>query len=168
MVGEFKVTVNPSMKALARIIKNLGPKYKDWRPAWRKVLPIMASEMANNLRSEGAPIGARWTPLKQATLERKMREGLTSAALVASSLLLNTISSKTKGRRSLTRSKVSFGPNKLYQLIQQFGVRSRGVKGRRYMGLTTHLIEQTMLAMNNHSANLLAQASREISGLPNV
>lgn len=168
MAFEFKVVIDPSPRALARI---LGEKkrWRDWRPSWRRSLPAIASGLARNIRGQGAPIGSRWPALSSETLKRRGRSGRGRAALVATGQLLAQISSTSGGarggRRSLTRGRVRFGipASKTYGYVQQFGSKTRRIPARPFIGWNTPMRNAVLDQMEAQAKRQVAEIAREIN-----
>lgn len=167
MVTTFRIEIDPSPKKLASLFGDRVPKLmKDYRPAWRQLLPVLAQEMSKTIESEGKNLGVRWAPLKRGTVARKKRAGQSGAALQGTGRLLAQVSSKTKGKVSLTRTKVVFGPNKdSYKFIQNFGSRRRGLPARQYIGLTRNMRESALNFMDDLVGQRLDKIASEFERL---
>jgi len=130
-------------------------KLKDWRPAWKRLLPHLADGLRDNINSQGGRLGRSWAPLTMAWRRRKQRLGKGRAPLVFSGKLLSLVSSPRRGKRSLTKKRLKFGPNKKYQFVQHFGDKRGNLPEREYIAWNTKMDKRRQQIMDQHMVKAL-------------
>jgi hypothetical protein len=103
-----RVDMTPPPPLLRRMCEAASEAYADLRPAWRRLVPRVAEGIRENFSTRGRSLGVPWFPLTRAYIERKRRKGQSSAELLATRRLFNTVTSE-QGVLSLTRSSLQFG-----------------------------------------------------------
>lgn len=161
---DIKIESSFDGQRIAKEIRDFAKKTKDLRPAWRKLVPILAEMVRGNIEGKGSPIGVSWAPLSPHTKARKARLGQGRAALVQTGRLLATVSKASKGRRSLGRSRVKFGPREKYAFVQHFGSKSKNIPARPYLGWTVRGTRAAITLVEDHLTKLLLEAQNAING----
>lgn len=161
---DIKIESSFDGERIAKEIRAFAKKTKDLRPAWRKLVPILAEMVRGNIEGRGSPIGVSWPALNPQTVARKARLGKGRATLVQTGKLLSTVSKASKGRRSLGRSRVKFGPRDKYAFVQHFGSKSKNIPARPYLGWTVRGRRSAVMLVEQHLTQLLLDAQNAING----
>lgn len=159
--GDFRrrFVVNPSPVALSKILGGLGPEFRDWRPAWRRLVPVIASGIAENISSRGASIGVPWAPVDARYARRKASEGKGRLDLFVTGWLIDDVTSPDSVV-ALTPRRLSFGTQtNPYARAVNFAGR------KRFMGWNQRMEIGAALIMDDHARALIAKASARIAAL---
>ncbi|MEK0431094.1 MAG: Phage virion morphosis family [Gemmatimonadota bacterium] len=106
----------PNAKALAERIEGIVPSLKDWRPAFRAMLPGMAAGLAGNIRGSG------FAPLTALYARRKARSGKGRAMLIRTGALIGELGSAVLTTAKLRQKSVGWGPSQKYAYVLHHGV----------------------------------------------
>ena len=155
--------IGADFEAIAKEYRLLASDLRDWRAAWRAILPRLAAGLQAVWFSAGAELGERWPELKPETVRRKEREGRGRSMLLYTERLLRTISSPTRGKRSLTKKRVAFGPKDRYAFVQHYGSKERGIPPRPFIGITKTMEGDITTLMDAHARAVIAKAEQKIA-----
>lgn len=83
--GDVRVSfqVKPSPAALERAYTGAAEAFQDWRPALRKIAPLIAAGIGANIATQGATSGeGSWPRLNETYLHRKLRAGFAPIPMI--------------------------------------------------------------------------------------
>lgn len=149
----IEVIVTPGPKALGKAFESLADRLTNYRPVWAKVTPLIVEGMRQNVEQQGAPLGRKWRPLTQSTIERKGRwrknTKRRSNRIGPDRRDFGSVSPPLVGRsgallRGVTRPKVRLGEyqllvwpgNKRYFFVQHFGSPTHKMPARPYIAMS--------------------------------
>ncbi len=158
----FVVIIDPSPRAIARRLRELGREFRSWRSAWRQVLPYLVRGVEENFASQGARNGAPWPALKPGTLRRKARMGQNRGALIGTG---ENVAAPLHGGGAvtMTATKLRYGISSKVANIQQHGSK-RGLPPRRFMDWNRQMEAATTAALDAYARQLIGVASAKIDG----
>lgn len=148
--GTFKVgiSIDPTLTDLAARFDKCAKKFVDYKPAWKRLLPRIASEMARLASSKGTAADApEWAPLSEAYKKRSGRK----EPLVGTKMLARATS--TKGKMSLTKKSLKFGVKGDHVRAVNFGK-----PPRRFIAATPGVERAAEQEINRHVENILREA----------
>ena len=154
------IEMEPAPEHIRAELRRLRISLRDWRPVWRQLFPLVHRGLAANIRSSGATLGVGWPALSDATLARRKRSKASgTATMIATGALLRSLESG-RGRRvkrSITKSRMTFGPRETHPYVQHFG--GRKVPARPFLWWPESVRKQAYLMRDAHIASLLASAA---------
>lgn len=149
----IEVIVTPGPKAMGKAFEALADRLTNYRPVWAKVTPLIVENLRQNVVQQGAPLGERWKPLTQSTLERKgrwrKRTGRRSNRIGPDRRDFGAVAPPLVGRsgallRGVTRPKVRLGEyqlliwpgNRRYFFVQHFGSPTHKMPARPFIAMS--------------------------------
>lgn len=156
----INLSVDPHPSVISSAWRSASEKLKDWRPAWRKILPVMSSGLSGVIRSGRGPGGETWAAQNQTYVKRKSAKGFGRTDLVRTGAMLSQIQSQSNGKIRLGPKSVSFGTDKPYARAVNFGVRGK-IGSRLFMGWTTGMREEAVRVYEERTREILASVIME-------
>jgi hypothetical protein len=77
---------------IAARLDTLKTEISDWRPGWKRIIPVVNQAISANFANQGA-IDKPWTPLKPKYLKQKVKAGYPPDIMVRTSRLRTTATS---------------------------------------------------------------------------
>lgn len=164
MAEAFVIISDPSPRALARRLRELGREFRSWRPAWRAALPYVARGVHGNLTSQGSSLSSPWPPLQPATLRRKARMGQSRGMLIGTGASIADPLSGGGASVEISATRMRYGIPGLVPNVQHFGSSKRRIPARRFMAWTPAMENAVLVQMDALAKQLLAVASQRIGG----
>lgn len=161
-VASMQIRLRPSARRMGRALGALGKDLTDFKPVFRRLLPVLAGDIENNLRQQGAPVGDRWAELSPSRIHQKQRKGLPMEALVASGALSAELSSPQRMQRSLTQSRLVVGPQSKLAYLHHFGGGRSNLPPRRFVAMSNSARRRVLRAMFEHNDRQVAAAKARI------
>lgn len=106
----------PKLPELAEGLEATVQDMRDWRPAWRLMLPAMIAGLQRNIRSSGH------APLSAAYARRKARRGKGKAAFRYTGALLGELGSSAIAAAKIRARSVGWGPSRRYAYVLHHGI----------------------------------------------
>ena len=147
-------TPDPSPRSIASALGKLSEDFRDWRPALRKLVPVMVRNQQDNL--SGPSLGTPWPPLSEATVRRKGH----AAQMVLSGELLARAAG---GARQISRTHVSIGDIPKYGYMLNYGADGR-YSARPWIGWADRALQEATGILSSHSTTLLERAIGRMGG----
>ncbi len=163
----FGVTINPSPAELAKRFGIATKRFSDYRPAFRLIVPHLATGIGQNIKTRGASIGETW-PSQGASwhlayLRRKQRGGYGVADLILTRRVYNQVTSPTEGLLSMGRMSVRFGSDLPYARAVNFGMAAKGARRRMFMGWSAQMKADTEEILDEYTRLLLEELADEVN-----
>lgn len=133
---------------------------KDYRKAWRRLVPFVALEIRTLIVTQGRSAGIHWPALKQATLRRRRRgRGSDRAALQMTGKLIRNVGTR-RAKKTLSRKGVSFSARQRYEFVQHFGSKRRGIPARPFLVLTPRSVQHAQKLVLEQVDDVLGKFAR--------
>jgi phage gpG-like protein len=168
--GDFKLRlrVNPSPAAIARVLGELGKDFRDYRPVWRLLAPIIAYGMAQSIQARGAALGESWPQESRAYARRKAREGKGRVELAVSGKLIADMTS-AGSVLGISARRLTFGTRLPYARAVNFGFTTKGgktqIRARKFAGWTEYMKRGAAELFDIFAKERLKEASAAIASL---
>lgn len=166
MPGDFVMIANPSHRAIAKVMGDLGRKFRTWRPAFKAMAPFVLKGIDENVRAQGRTIGETWAPLAASTQRRRARLGRGRGPLIDTGAhIAHRTGSGSGVTIKMTATKMKLGLDGLIPNVQHFGRRDGKLPARRFMDWNPMMEAAALTAMEAHSRRLIAEAAAQIERL---
>jgi len=149
-VIKLDYSMTPSPAFLAKRFEGLRREMRDWKDAWRRMLPGISAEQ----KSSFGKTGVSWPALKQSTLRKK---GSKRETLAMTGKLKRSVGKKL----SLRKMSMKVGTRLKYAASHQFGYKKKNIPARPFIGLTPRMERHIGESMR---AEMIAKIKRSISG----
>jgi len=70
---DVRISVSPSPAALAAKYGQVSQEFKDYTPAWQRLIPRIAAAVQGIITGQGVALGEKWRPLKDKYARRKTK-----------------------------------------------------------------------------------------------
>lgn len=158
--GDVKTSleVSPTGDELRRIFEQAGRDFRDWKEPLRKLAPILARGLGDNIRQRGAPIGVTWPRRKgnfpHPPLQRTgalLREVSKNRPL---SLRKTSITMGVRGRKETAQKapRLHFPP-----------VGKRGGYGFEFMGWSPRMMQQSVAVLDRYVGEVMQEAAEKMN-----
>jgi hypothetical protein len=151
----WRIEVKPDPKEIDAAFKRLGQRLADWRPALRRLVPVILRGQSQIFASKGAALGEPWSPVRAAYERRKARRGFGREPMRRTGKLRRDLISQA-GVLSVGKKRLEFGTRLPYARAVHFGQR------RRVLGWTSGMESEALEIMNGHARQLLEQTSAQL------
>jgi len=161
----YRIEVDPSPIKIARILGGLGKEYKNWRPAFVRMAPVLLDGLADNIKSKGGNLDEKWDPPNEEYQRRKSRLGHGRTDLVVSGKLLEEVTQQSSNSVRMTGKSLSVGTSLPYAPAVNFGRHANRIGRRVFMGWSLRMKADSIRIMNEHSRMLLDRAAQKMNAL---
>lgn len=144
---DFKM--DPSPDVLAKSFRSLRSEMRDWRDAWRDLLPVVSQDQ----KASFGALAGMWPALKQASIRRK---GGGRETLVMTGRLRRSLGKKL----SLRKMSLRVGTSLKYAAPHQFGSRKQGIPARPFIALDEKMQGKIKASLRTELAKKIARALR--------
>ena len=153
----WRIEVKPDPKQIERAFGELSRKLMDWRPAFTRLIPVIAAGERAIFNSKGSVIGEPWHAVTEMYARRKERKGGGRLQNFLTGALRGELTSRA-GVLSMTKKKLTFGTDLPYARAIHFGQKNR------LIGWTNEMQERAREIFAEQAEALMQQAAAAIGG----